>query len=240
MVGTIYGLGLSQQQDANGNPYSGCKLYLYQAGTSTEVTVYKDFGLTTGQEHQHPMVADAAGRIPAFWVADGSYRVRLTDSNGNEIFDESTITAIGASSGTASGGGVSSESVFAVGDMMFTFDEGTRSGWVKAWGSIGNSASSGTNRANSDCESLFEFLWTNISDTYAPVSSGRGASAAADWAASKSITIPSMEGRYPVGLDDMAGSAAGVLSGATVTGYGWLVCSGGSHPWGWLLCDRCT
>jgi hypothetical protein len=219
MVGTIFGLGMSQQQDADGSPYVGAKLYLYEAGTSTEVTSYKDFGLTSGQEHTHPIVADSAGRIPAFWLADGSYRVRLTDANGNEIFDESTITAIGASSGTASGGGVSSESIFAVGDMIFTFDEGTRAGWIKAYGSIGNSSSSATNRANSDCESLFAFLWNNISNTHAPVSSGRGASAAADWAASKNITIPSMAGRVPLGIDDLSGTAAGVVAAATETAY---------------------
>jgi hypothetical protein len=219
MVGTIFGLGMSQQQDADGNPYVGAKLYLYQAGTSTEVTSYKDYGLTTGQEHQHPIVADSAGRIPAFWLADGSYRVRLTDANGNEVFDESSITAIGASSGTASGGGVSSESIFQTGDMIFTYDEGTRTGWLKAFGSIGNSASSGTNRANSDCEALFAFLWNNISDTYAPVSSGRGASAAADWAAAKNITIPSMAGRVPLGIDDLSGTAASVVAAATEIGY---------------------
>jgi hypothetical protein len=120
MVGTIFGLGLQQQLQNDGEPYVGCKMYLYEAGTSTPVTSYKDFGLTSGNEHPHPVVADAAGRIPAFWLADGSYRVLMTDANGNTIFDESSITAIGASSGSAAGGGTSTENVFATGDLMAT------------------------------------------------------------------------------------------------------------------------
>ena len=158
MVGTIYGLGLSQQQSADGDPLAGCKLYLYEAGTSTPVTSYLDYGLTTGQEHPNPIVADSAGRIPAFWLADGSYRVRLTTSAGTEVFDESSITAIGASSGTASGGGVSTQVLFQTGDMICSFDEGSRDGWVRMYGSIGNSSSAATNRANADCENLFSFL----------------------------------------------------------------------------------
>jgi hypothetical protein len=221
MVGTIYGLGLSQQQDADGDPLVGCKLYLYEAGTSTPVTTYSDYGLTSGNELTHPIIADAAGRLPAFWVADGSYRVRLTDSDGNEIFDESSITALGASTGAASGGGVSTQILFQTGDMICTFDEGTREGWIRMYGTIGNTASGASNRANADCEALFAFLWNKVSDTYAPVTGGRGASAAADFAASRSIQIPDMQGRCFIGLDDMAGGspAAGVVAAAVESAY---------------------
>jgi microcystin-dependent protein len=219
MVGTIYGLGLSQQFQADGEPEVGCLLYLYEAGTSTPVTAYSDFGLTTGNERPWPMVADAVGRIPAFWLADGSYRVRLTDADGNELFDESSITAIGASAGTPAGGGTSTESVLAVGDMIFTFGEGARSGMVRCnGGSIGSSSSGATERANSDTEALFSFLWNNVSDSYAAVSGGRGASAASDWTANKRIDTPSMQGRVPAGLDGMGRTAAGILSGITDPG----------------------
>ena len=226
MAGTIFGLGLSQQFDENANALGGCLLYLYEAGTSTPVTTYEDFGLTTGLEHPHPIVADSNGRIPAFWVADGSYRVRLTDVDGNEIFDENSITAVGASSGTATGGGTSTTSVFATGDTIFSFNTNARTGFVRLNGrTIGNAASAATERANADTEDLFSFLWANVSDTYAPVSGGRGASAAADFAANKRITLPSMEGRVPVGLDQMGtGVAAGVLTGVTDSGE-----SGGSE-----------
>lgn len=222
MAGTIFGLGLSQQQDADGDPLSGCKLYLYEAGTSTPVTTYQDIALTSGLEHPHPIVADAAGRIPAFWVADGSYRVRLTNANGTEIFDESSITALGSSNTTVvEGQGVSTQALLQTGDMICTFNEGTRTGWVKMWGTIGNAASSATNRANADTEALFAFLWDNVSDTYAAVSGGRGASAAADFAAAKAIAIPDMQGRSFIGLDDMQGNspAAGVVAAALETGY---------------------
>jgi microcystin-dependent protein len=217
LTGTIFGLGLSQQIQPDGEPYVGALLYIYQANTSTPVTTYSDYGLTAGNELPFPMVTDAAGRIPAFWMADGAYRVRLTDSSGNELFNENSITAIGASSATTI---ISASDTGAVtGDLAFTFNTSTRTGWVKCNGrTIGNAASGATERANSDTQALFEFLWNNVSDTYAPVTGGRGANAAADFAASKKIVIPSMQGRYPVGLDDMGNTAADVIAAATVTG----------------------
>ena len=219
-AGTIFGLGLSQQYDADGQPLAGAKLYLYEAGTSTPVTAYEDFGLTPGLELPFPIEADAAGRIPSFWLADGAYRVRLTDVLGNEIFDENSITAIGASSGTGGGsGGVGDDQIFQTGDNICVIDSGTRSGWVRMNGNTIGSSSSGANeRANADTETLFTFLWNNCSDTDCPVDSGRGLSAAADWASNKTIVIPSMQGRMFVGVDDMGATAAGVLSGETTVG----------------------
>lgn len=224
MAGTIYGLGLSQQFDANGNPLSGCLLYLYQAGTSTPVTAYEDYGLTTGLELPFPIEANAAGRLPAFWLADGSYRARLTDAQGNEVFDESSIQALGPSSGTSTGGGVSDDATLQTGDFLWNPVSGVRSGWVRANGrTIGNVSSGGTERANADTEDLFTYLWNNFSDTICPVSGGRGGSAAADFAASKRIGTVDMRGRGPFGLDDMGNSAAGIISGGTTAGA-----SGGS------------
>jgi hypothetical protein len=70
------------------------------------------------------------------------------------------------------------------------------SGWV--WMrdlTIGNAASGATERANADCEDLFERIWNTVSDTYAPVTPGRGASAAADWGANKTIQLCTTVGR---------------------------------------------
>lgn len=86
-------------------------------------------------------------------------------------------------------------------------------GWVLADGrTIGNAASSATNRANDDTAALFTVLWTSLSNTIAPVSGGRGASAAADFAANKTLTLPDCRGRVPAFKDDMGGSAASRLT----------------------------
>ena len=64
-------------------------------------------------------------------------------------------------------------------------------GWVRCNGrTIGSASSGATERANADAEDLFLFLWTNFADAQCAVSSGRGASAAADWAANKTIALP--------------------------------------------------
>jgi hypothetical protein len=220
-AGTIFGLPLSQQFTENGEPMSGGKLYLYTAGTSTPVDAFESFGLTAGTELPHPIELDASGRIPEFWVADGSYRVRLTDVAGNEIFDINSTTAIGASSGSGGGGSgdVSEESIFQTGDIMWQPVNGTRSGFVRANArTIGSSSSGATERANADAETLFLFLWNNFSDTLCPVSTGRGGSAAADWAANKTIATLDMRGRLPYGMDTMGNSAASVVAGATSAG----------------------
>jgi hypothetical protein len=220
-AGTIFGLPLSQQFTENGEPMSGGKLYLYTAGTSTPVDAFESFGLTAGTELPHPIELDASGRIPEFWVADGSYRVRLTDVAGNEIFDINSTTAIGASSGSGGGGSgdVSEESIFQTGDIMWQPVDGTRSGFVRANArTIGSSSSGATERANADAETLFLFLWNNFSNTLCPVSTGRGGSAAADWAANKTIATLDMRGRLPYGMDTMGNSAASVVAGATSAG----------------------
>lgn len=45
--------------DSSGTPYPGAKRYIYQAGTTTPLTVYADPALTTA--HPVPQVADSSG-----------------------------------------------------------------------------------------------------------------------------------------------------------------------------------
>lgn len=95
------------------------------------------------------------------------------------------------------------------------------SGYVLLDGkTIGDGSSGGTERANADTVDLFTLLWNSMSDTEAPVSSGRGASAAADFAAHKTITLPDARGRTTAGKDNMGGSAANRLTaaGSGITG----------------------
>lgn len=84
-------------------------------------------------------------------------------------------------------------------------------GWVKLDdGTIGSASSGATTRANADTEDLFKLLWNSVSDAYAPVPGGRGATADIDWNANKQITLPAMLGRA-MGI---AGSGSGLTARA--------------------------
>lgn len=86
--------------------------------------------------------------------------------------------------------------LYSTGDVKLTFKTTADTGWVMMNdGSIGNASSGATTRANADTEALFTLLWNNVSNTWAPVSTGRGASAAADFAANKTLTLPRTLGR---------------------------------------------
>ncbi len=112
-------------------------------------------------------------------------------------------------------GWVSPETLAAtpVGTIRPYMDDTLPEGWiVMNDGTIGSASSGATNRANADCSTLYTQIWNGVSNTYAPVSSGRGASAAADFAANKTIQLGFMAGRSP---KIMAGTGTlGVTNGA--------------------------
>lgn len=60
---------------------AGDKLYAYETGTSTPVTVYQNDDLTTA--HSTPVVADATGRFDPIYVNEtvGDIKITVTDSN---------------------------------------------------------------------------------------------------------------------------------------------------------------
>ncbi len=216
MAGTIFGLGLSQRVDSNGKPAQAWLLYLYDQNSSTPVNSYQDTALTV--LNPWPIEADANGTMGQFWLADGSYRARATNSDGSIIyFDLQSVLALGPSTGSAPSGGVDPNAIFSTGDVMWQEFQGTRSGWVRDNGrTIGSATSGAAERANADCQALFLYLWTNFSDAICPVLTGRGGSAAADWASNKKITLPDKRGYLVGGLDDMGNSAASRWTGAPV------------------------
>lgn len=98
------------------------------------------------------------------------------------------------------------------GDLKFGLYTSAPAGWVKAnGGTIGNASSGGTTRANADTEALFALIWTNTAVADLPIqdsaggASTKGASAAADYAANKRITLPDMRAMFLRGLDDGRG-----------------------------------
>jgi microcystin-dependent protein len=214
-AGTIP-FSLSQQFDSLGKPLANCFFYTIQAGTtSTPQTAYQDSALTLALPN--PMRCDAAGRLPQFYLADGLIKVRITDKNGvaqaypNGANGIDNIQVIGPSGGGGGGGTVDPTTILATGDMKVAYGTGILSGFVRANGrTIGSSTSGATERANADCSALFQYLWG--ADANLAVSGGRGASAAADWAANKTITLPDIRGRTLAGLDDMGNTAAGRLT----------------------------
>lgn len=207
MAGSI-SLSMSQQFDELGKPLSGGKLFFIEAGTtSTPQNAFYDTALTLPLPN--PYTLDAAGRITAFYLADGQIKVRLTSATGITQIEQDNLLVIGPSSGGGGGGGVDPTTVFQTGDVLWVPLQGTRTGWVRANGRTMGSASSGaTERANADTSALFSHLWNNFSNAICPVSTGRGANAAADFAANKTITLLDMRGYVPGGLDDMGNTAA--------------------------------
>lgn len=74
----LYRSNFLQPQNSTGAPLAGAKLYFYAAGTTTDITVYQDAGLST--PHAQPVVADSNGIFPPAWVNTASYKTVLKTS----------------------------------------------------------------------------------------------------------------------------------------------------------------
>lgn len=210
----LYPLSRQIQFDASGNVAPGARLHLYDGGTSTPRTGYRDLALTS--EHPNPILADSAGRLPLIYLDDGYYRQRLSTSTGEAIFDDDGIPVLTTSAGGA-GTSVDANAILNEGNILLDFGTGAKDGFVRANGrTIGSATSGATERANSDTEELYSKLWAfdNIS-----VAGGKGASAAADFAANKALTLPNAQGAFLAGIPDMGGTAdsafAALLTGTT-------------------------
>jgi hypothetical protein len=216
MAGTIP-LSMTQQLDQFGQPLAGGHLYLIQAGTtSTPQNGFQDSALTLPLPN--PIILDASGRIPQFFLADGSIKVRLTDVNGVEKLVADGLIVTGASSGGGGGSPVDPTTVLQTGWLQPIYGTGVVAGFVRCNGrTIGSSTSGATERANADTLALFTFLW-NCGDLTLAVSTGRGVSAAADWGANKTIALPDFRGRAIAGLDGMGNSLSGRLTSTYSTG----------------------
>lgn len=222
-AGTI-SLSLTQQIDKDTlKPLNGGKLYFFRAGTTTPQVAYQDVALTIPLPGGSVYTLDAAGRIPQFFLADGQIKIRLANAKGVTQLAADNILVIGPSSGGGGGGGtVDPTTVIATGDIKARYGTGVLSGFVRANGrTIGSATSGASERANSDCQALFEYLWQT--DANLAVSTGRGASANADWVANKTIILPDFRGRVVAGMDDMGNTSAArldTLSSTTLGGAG--------------------
>lgn len=81
------------------------------------------------------------------------------------------------------------------GDTRTSYNTYSGFGWVAANDGTIGSAGSGATVANVKTWPLYSLLWTNVINTYAPVSGGRGSSAYADFVANKTLTLTKILGR---------------------------------------------
>ena len=168
MSGTIFGLGLSQRVDLNAKPSVGWLLFVYAANSSTPANTFQDTALTV--PNPWPIAADAMGTMPQFWMADGSYRARSHECRHLPLLFISTFHLRSrweaVLPGSAPSGGVDPTAIFQTGDVIWIDVQGTRTGWVRDNArTIGSATSGATERANADCQALFEYLWNNFSNT---------------------------------------------------------------------------
>jgi hypothetical protein len=212
--------GCTTAANVCGTPLVGGQLYFYQVGTvATRQNSFQDTALSI--QNPWPLTLDANGRVPAFYLANGSVHVRLTDASGVVMFDYPSALVIGPSSGAGGGASVDPTSVLSTGDIKFRATGETVTGWVKLNAqTVGSATSGATGRANNDTQSLFIYLWGNCPDAHCPVVGGRGGSALADFNANKQITLMDWRARMPFGLDDMGNSAVGRLLASNVTSGG--------------------
>lgn len=201
-------------------PARGGFIYIYLANTTTPLTTYSDAALTV--QNAHPIVIDAQGFAPLIYVPYTDYRFVITSSSGALIIDEPVVkNTLPASSG--GGGSVPDEQLFITGDLKpYPFPNANpRLGYVRANGqTIGNAVSGATERANADTYNLYSLYWGGFtqppSNIYAGfVNGGRGASAASDFAANKTITLLDFKGRGFIGSDAMGATAAGRIQTIT-------------------------
>jgi hypothetical protein len=193
--------------DNNGAFATGALVYFYLNNSSTPIIAYSDSGLTTPLTW--PVVASNLGVFPPCYLPYGNYRRRITDQYGTLISDTGNIDNIGPVITPA----IDPTTLFQTGFPIWLMQTAQISGFVRMYGNTIGSASSGaTELASSTAVNLFAYLWNNFSNVIAPVSTGRGATPAADFTANKTIVVPSMQQCVALGWDGV--TLPGVQTGA--------------------------
>lgn len=141
---------------------------------------------------QDPRLSDGPGMFAAVlaWAREVVRAVNTNDSSALSQADQ--IAALQAAIATA---GIT-------GEFKWFALTTAPAGWVVGNGNTIGSAASGATRANADTQPLFNAWWSAFLDAQLPIltsagaGSTRGASAAADWAAGKRLTVFDMRDRF--------------------------------------------
>lgn len=119
-------LPLERILDANGDPVSGARAYIFDAGTTDAVTSYTDTALNTA--HGAFVLANSAGEWPDAYVAPGIYKIRYTDADVTTLYEQDFVYATEgdgiafASRSSAEAGGTASATYIRVGALDYVYD----------------------------------------------------------------------------------------------------------------------
>jgi hypothetical protein len=189
-----------------GRPQVGAQVTFYDAGTLTPRVAYSD-GLLH-DPWQQPLLTDASSCIPAAWLQGNPYRMRILTSTGILVRDIDNLPGDPTPPPPPPPVG-SLDKPLMTGDLVWNYGTAIITGRVRCNGkSIGSALSGATEFADPTAQNLYVWLWDQ--DATLPVLGGRGATAAADFAADKPLTLPDFSGRTPFMLD---ASASGRLNG---------------------------
>ncbi len=115
-------------------------------------------------------------------------------ATGSDVLDDGNVAALTALFLAAIQATI--PPAFTTGDVKLTMKTAADSTWILCNdGTFGDASSGATTRANADTLALYTLLWNNVNNAYCPVSTGRGANAAADFAAHKTIQLNRTLGR---------------------------------------------
>lgn len=112
------------------------------------------------------------------------------------------------------------------GDFKFVMRAAAPTGWIVGNGSTIGNVGSGATRANVDTLALFTAWWAEYTDAQLPIltsaggASTRGASAAADWAALKRLTVFDVQDRVPRASGSVQGNGLKLEPSAVYDNFG--------------------
>lgn len=208
-MGTFWPKSQSYEFDSDAQPAPGAKAYFYDAGTTTPRPVYQDAAL--GTPHTHPVLADGNGRWPNVFLQFGSYRQTITTAGNETLASADNIPNPAPFDSSTT---VDPNSLWKTGYFLFSGPNASVTAFVRCNGrTIGSATSGATERANNDTEALFTFVWNGYAQAQCAVVGGRGATAAADYAANKQIALPNFQSCAVIGFDDMGAPAGNFLAG---------------------------
>jgi hypothetical protein len=144
------------------------------------------------------LISEQVDGIYATYAVDDTETIDLTFSGTPRTLSaDIKVSADSGNQVSVNPDGLFVSSTMPTGSTVMWWSSVAPVGWLLVeGGSIGSALSGATVRANADTDDLFAYFWNNLSDALAPVSGGRGASAAADFAANKRLTLPDCRQKF--------------------------------------------